>query len=307
MQNIAGYLFVHFTGESPIGEQIYFSLSKDGLHWKDCTDGTPVLTSTLGELGARDPFLIREEHDTRYHLIATDLRIASGKGWDVACNSGSRDLLHWTSTDLIHWSKEESFTLAIPGAGCLWAPECIYDKEHDDYFIFFASNVQEEKEVARKQRIYCTHTKDFKTFTPVQKYIEKENHVIDTTIIFWDKNYYRFSKNETSKHVELDYAPSLEGSEFTPIHSDALASLMGVEGPEIFPLDQNGKFCLIVDRFMEGKGYLPLITQDLSSGQFRILDDSEFDLGKNLKRHGGILPLTDDEFTNLCTHYGISF
>ena len=30
-----GYLFVHFTGEQPGGEQIYFAVSEDGLHWKD--------------------------------------------------------------------------------------------------------------------------------------------------------------------------------------------------------------------------------------------------------------------------------
>lgn len=32
---MAGYLFVHFTGEQQYGEQIYFSISRDGLHWKD--------------------------------------------------------------------------------------------------------------------------------------------------------------------------------------------------------------------------------------------------------------------------------
>lgn len=307
MKEIAGYLFVHFTGESPVGEQIYFSLSKDGLHWKDCNEGAPVLISEIGEMGARDPFIIKEVHKDCYHLIATDLRIASGKGWGVACNEGSRDLLHWSSTDLIHWSKEESFTLAIPEAGCLWAPECIYDKSKDDYFIFFASNVKEAGESEPKQRIYCTHTKDFKNFSPVQKYIEKENHVIDTTIILWNDKYYRFSKNETSKHVELDVAPTLEDDEFIPIHSDELASLMGVEGPEIYPLDSNGKFCLILDRFMEGKGYLPLITDDLASGKFHILDDAEFDLGKSLKRHGGIMPLDSDEFQRLCGNYKITF
>ena len=34
-----GYLFVHFTGESPEGEQVYFALSRDGLHWQDLNDG----------------------------------------------------------------------------------------------------------------------------------------------------------------------------------------------------------------------------------------------------------------------------
>ena len=53
------YLFTHFIGEQPQGEQIYFSLSKDGLHWKDIHDGKPVICSEVGECGLRDPFLIR--------------------------------------------------------------------------------------------------------------------------------------------------------------------------------------------------------------------------------------------------------
>ena len=53
------YLFTHFIGEQPQGEQIYFSLSKDGLHWKDLHDGKPVICSEVGECGLRDPFLIR--------------------------------------------------------------------------------------------------------------------------------------------------------------------------------------------------------------------------------------------------------
>lgn len=49
------YLFVHFTGEDENGEQIYFSVSKDGLHWMDLGSG-PALVSDIGEKGVRDPF-----------------------------------------------------------------------------------------------------------------------------------------------------------------------------------------------------------------------------------------------------------
>ena len=38
-----GYLFAHFIGEQKDGEQIYFSLSRDGLHWQDLNGGKPVL------------------------------------------------------------------------------------------------------------------------------------------------------------------------------------------------------------------------------------------------------------------------
>ena len=46
---MAGYLFAHFIREQKDGEQVYFSLSKDGLHWKDLYGGKPVLISKVGE------------------------------------------------------------------------------------------------------------------------------------------------------------------------------------------------------------------------------------------------------------------
>lgn len=78
-----GYLLAHFIGEQPDGEQVYFSYSEDGLHWKDLNGGQPVLRSDLGEKGVRDPFIIRSPLDHHFYIIATDLRIASGKGWGL--------------------------------------------------------------------------------------------------------------------------------------------------------------------------------------------------------------------------------
>jgi hypothetical protein len=54
-----GYLMAHFTGESATGAQIYFATSTDALHWTDLNGSQPVLTSTVGERGVRDPALVR--------------------------------------------------------------------------------------------------------------------------------------------------------------------------------------------------------------------------------------------------------
>ena len=305
MSQQTGYLFVHFTGENtPNGEQIYFAISEDGLHWTDCTEGEqPVLCTELGEKGARDPFIIREANGKGYYLIATDLRIATGKGWTDAVVHGSRSILIWKSEDLIHWSEPKLVEVGIPEAGCVWAPEVVYDSQKEDYFIFFASNVQEEGEEEAKQRIYFTRTKDFEHFSETKKYIERDNHVIDTTIVEYEGKYYRISKNETTKHIDIDVANDLEAEVFSPIESATLSQLFGVEGPEIYPLQEEGKWCLIVDRFMEGKGYLPLVTDNLASGEFRILSEDEFDMGKNRKRHGGVLKLTKEEYQRLKEYY----
>lgn len=51
------YLFVHFIGEerNPTDEQLYFALSRDGVHWRDLRPaGSPALTWLGGEKGVRD-------------------------------------------------------------------------------------------------------------------------------------------------------------------------------------------------------------------------------------------------------------
>ena len=227
---MAGYLFVHFIGEQENGEQIYFSVSKDGLHWHDLNAGKPILYSETGTCGVRDPFLVRSPLDKKFYLIATDLRIASGNGWGAAQEEGSRDLIVWESEDLVHWSKERACTVGIPEAGCVWAPEAVFDREKQKFFVFFASNVQALDEQKRKQRIYGTYTKDFREFSETFLYMERENHVIDTTILESNGRYYRISKDETTKRLILESADSLRG-EFVKIDSQVLEHLEGVEGP----------------------------------------------------------------------------
>lgn len=292
----SAYLFAHFIGEQKDGEQIYFSVSRDGLHWKDLNDGKPVLYSNVGELGARDPFLIRSPwaEEKKYYLIATDLRIEAGKGWEAAQYSGSRDILVWESEDLVSWKGPKAHTIGVEGAGCVWAPEAIYDEREDAILVFWASMVE------RKQRIYAAYTKDFQTFGDPFLFLEKENHVIDSTIIRTEEGYYRYTKDETTKNIVVDFARTLKPEDFKEIPSETLSELYGVEGPEIFKFNDREEWCLIVDRFATGKGYLPLVTKSLKTGVFTVLNDTQFDMGVTKKRHGGIIPITEEEYQRLC-------
>lgn len=299
---MAGYLFSHFIGEEKDGEQIYFAVSRDGLHWKDLNAGMPVLYSHIGTCGVRDPFLVKNPRSGRNYLIATDLRIEAGKGWTCAQEQGSRDLIVWESQDLIHWSRERACTVGIPEAGCVWAPEAVYDMEKEAFLVFFASKVRKEGEQKGKHRIYAAYTKDFHEFSETFLYFEKEDDVIDTTILEGQGRYYRISKDETTKRLILESSEALLG-QFVRIESPVLDALEGVEGPEGYLLP-DGRWCLMADQFQKGEGYLPMVTESLETGDFRILCRDEYKMGETRKRHGGVLRITDEKYGELVRAFG---
>lgn len=300
---MTAYLFVHFSGEKPDGEQIYFSVSRDGLHWQDLNGGQPVLRSTLGTGGVRDPFLVRHPENGKIYLIATDLCIGKNPDWTAAQVTGSRDIIVWETEDLTHWSQPWACTVGLPEAGCIWAPEAVYDRDKKAFFVFFASKVKLAADVKGKHRIYAVYTEDFHHFSEPFLYIEKDRDIIDTTILDNGDHYYRVSKDETTSRLILESSETLRG-DYIQIPSPVLASLEGVEGPEGYLLPDGRTWCLIADQFVTAKGYLPMVTSDLASGDFRVLTPEEYDLGKTLKKHGGVLTVTEEEYTQLVSRYG---
>lgn len=293
---MSAYLFVHFTEESKGGEQVFFSLSRDGLHFQDLNHGQPVLVSHLGDQGVRDPFIVQHPVTKKYHLIATDLCIDRRQNdWYSAVHAGSRDIIFWDSDDLVHWSEPRAITLAPEGAGCAWAPEAIYDVEKQAFLIFFACHTEEDGDA--KHRIYAAYTNDFVTFSPTFKYIEREKAIIDTTIVHENGMYYRFSKDETTSRINIDCGASLSGK-FEPIPCPVLSDIDGLEGPECYQLP-DGRWCLICDQFKAHKGYLPIIIDDLATAKLSVLPEGQYHLGETLKRHGGVLQISDEAAAKL--------
>ncbi|MBQ4581092.1 MAG: glycoside hydrolase family 43 protein [Clostridia bacterium] len=302
---MAAYLFVHFTKENLGGEQVYFAASKDGLHWQDLNGGEPVLRSTLGEKGVRDPFIVRHPQSGMYHLIATDLCMQSRRDdWHGAVHAGSRDIIVWDSPDLVNWSAPRAITVAPENAGCTWAPEAIWDADKEAFLLFFASFIPNGSNVEPdgKHIIHAAYTRDFQAFTPCFRYIELPCSVIDTTIVHEDGMYYRFSKDEETKYIKVDKGASLTG-EFTPVPCPVLDSMYGLEGPECYQLP-DGRWCLICDQYAAHKGYLPIIIDDLKRMDPQPLQPGEYDLGGVLKRHGGVLRIDDEAYGRLVAHYG---
>lgn len=298
-----GYLFCFFTGreESLLDEQIYFAVSRDGLHWEDLNDGKPVLCSAIGTKGVRDPFIIRLEKEKKYVIMATDLQIAGGTKWEDAVANGSKKIICWESEDLVNWSLPYYFETGMEDAGCVWAPEAVYDEKEGCYMVFWSSMSVCEGE--KKHRIYCSYTKDFHVFSKPVLYIEKEMDIIDATITHINGKYYRFLKNESSGKVFLEKGNELKSDTFTKVNVPILEQLEGVEGPVFFPLNNDRGWCLLLDRFKEQKGYLPLISDNPEQGKFMEAADGDYDFGMLKKRHGSVLKLTQEEWDRLKVYY----
>lgn len=296
MDALAGYLFVTFTGESREGEQIYLALSRDGFYWRDLNGGRPVLRSGIGEKGVRDPFLLRSRDGSGYYLIATDLRMASGRSWEDARSCGSRSMIVWESENLLDWSEPRSCEVGTEDSGCVWAPEAVYAPEKEAYMVFWSSFLGGRHQICR------AYTSDFRTFESRGIYMEQAYDVIDMTIVRDAGRYYRFYKNEQEKYLCMDYGEDLEGP-FAPVESSDLRNKKGVEGPALFPLKEDG-WCLLADQFAVNGGYVPLLCESLPEGRFLSMQKGQYDMGVLPKRHGSVLPLNEKEYRAVKEMYG---
>ncbi|MCH5185228.1 MAG: glycoside hydrolase family 43 protein [Oscillospiraceae bacterium] len=303
--NMKAYLFVHFMGteSDEQSEQIYFSVSEDGTEWRTLNGGKPVLVSDKGECGVRDPHIIRSPEGDKYFLIATDLSIYNRRNderrWDSCQTSGSRSMVVWESDDLAVWSESRLVKIAPDNAGCAWAPESVYDDETGRYMVFWASKTADDNYSV--QRIYRSYTEDFRTFTKPEIYIDGGNiSNIDTTIIKDKGIYYRFTKNESKSSIIMEKSRTLAGgfeavSEYE-IDGSPGNTVTGYEGPTIYKINGENRWCLMLDYFSKKGGYKPFITDDLKRGIFRSAEEVHFD---GIYRHGTVMPVTKKEYNTL--------
>ena len=307
-QAMGAYLFAHFVGnESDAShEQIYFSVSQDGTTWTTLNNGSPVLTSNVGENGVRDPYILRGE-DGKFFVIATDLSIYNRRDdsnrWGTCQTSGSKSIVIWESSDLVSWSQANLVQVAPDNAGCTWAPEAVYDPEVGKYMVFWASKTSTDNYAT--QRMYRSYTSDFKTFTEPEIYIDGGNvSNIDTTIIQDKGIYYRFTKNESKSSVTMMQSTTLSGNwkdvETYTINGTAGNTVTGYEGPTIYKLNGEDKWCLLLDYYSKSQGYKPFVTSDITKGEFTSAADFTFDA---TYRHGTVMPITQTEYNALVQAY----
>ncbi|ASU79732.1 glycosyl hydrolase family 43 [Actinopolyspora erythraea] len=316
-----GYLFTYFTGAGTAdGEQVHFAASRgdDALAWDELNGGEPVLTSTKGEGGVRDPFIVRSPEGDKFYLIATDLRMHGDGNWDEVQRHGSRHIEVWESTDLVHWSEQRHVRVAPDNAGNVWAPEAYYDESIGAYVVFWASKLYDaddpdHSEDTHNRMMYAT-TRDFHTFGEPRIWQDPGHSVIDSTVVSEDGTYYRFTKDERAnsdaapcdKYITEEKSPNLRSTDYTFVADcigEAEGSEPGIsrgEGPTVFESNSGDKWYMFIDEF-GGRGYVPFETTDLDSGEWTMSEN--YDLPDS-PRHGTVLPVTADELQRLRAEYG---
>lgn len=313
---LAGYSFFYFTGEgSPIGEQIYAAASNGNnpLDFSEVNGGQPVLKSSLGELGVRDPFILRSPEGDKFFLLATDLKINGGRGWDAAQRSGSRSLMVWESTDLRNWSRQRSVQVSPPTAGNTWAPEAFWDAKRGHYVVYWASKLYAETDPGHtgdsyNRMMYAT-TRDFVTFSPAKVWIDPGYSVIDSTVIEHNGTYYRYTKDERnnsssspcSKYITAEKSADLLNPKYDFVAecigkaTSTSPGLSAGEGPTGFKSNTENKWYLFIDEY-GGRGYVPFETTDLASGKWTMSTGARLPTSP---RHGTVLPVTQAELSRL--------
>ena len=86
------------------------------------------------------------------------------------------------------------------------------------------------------------------------------------------------------------------------INDAAGNTVTGYEGPTIYKINGENKWCLLLDYYSKNQGYKPFVTTDLANGTFK--SASDFNFGTTKFRHGTVMPITTAEYNALIAEYG---
>jgi putative cell wall-binding protein len=336
-----GYMFTYFAGESTdAGEEIYFGASEGSspLEWDELNGGNPVLTTSFGEEGLRDPMIIRSPEGDKFFIVATDLKIYPSGDFGRAQRTGSLYLEIWESTDLVNWSPQRHVKVSDEATvGNTWAPEAYYDETIGEYVVFWASNLYDPATAPEARDNFATYnrmmyatTRDFVTFSEPQIWSDSRRGrglgLIDSTVIKDGDTYYRFTKDEGTMNVLLQKSDSLRATSGDPMVvtedpnewslvtreigrgqsyvaiDGSTRTYTGGEGPTVFKdVDDDGTWWMFIDQpgYHGGVGYVAFRSTDKGL-TWQAQDSSGL---PGVPRHGTVLPITAEEQERLQEAY----
>jgi hypothetical protein len=227
------YLMAHFMAND---QKLYYAYSHDARNWTSLNARKPVFDS---KVDLRDPYIGYAKG--RYHLVHT-------KGWDHP------SIHHYESSDLINWEGGE-VKVVDENKKRAWAPEWIYSKKEDLFYLFWAS------EHNGHNAIFYQTTKDWKSISPNKStlYYDIGLDVIDLTITKTGDHFQAFHKcGSLSDNFSISHmvSPTLNPHDkqfaFGKVGkgTDVTDEIVKpIEEPQIIKLNKQEKWYLYADPF----------------------------------------------------------
>ncbi|MGW2852405.1 glycoside hydrolase family 43 protein, partial [Streptomyces sp. NPDC001215] len=286
----SAYVMCYFTESTSLGDGtdygLHLAVSQDGLEWTPLNQNNPVVTPTEGDLGLRDPFILRRQDGT-FVVLATDLK---GTDWTYV----SQYIHVWFSTDLCTFTGYHRLKLHDMNTHA-WAPEAFWDASRGTYAVIYSAVDDSGHNV-----IMVNHTTDFLTASEPQIFFDPGYDVIDgdMTVGVGGVNYLYFKKNETLVGAR---STSLDPGSFTEFST--AVSHGGTEAPELVKSLTSTTWYLYGDTYTPNGVFYVWQSGDLSTGTWTALDQKTYTQPVNSK-HCGIRAITSAEYSELLAHWG---
>jgi len=282
------YMFSYFKDNGQDG--LHLAYSKDGYNWAALNNDSSFLKPAVAkDKLMRDPCIIRGA-DKQFHMV-----------WTVSWNDGgigyasSPDLMHWSEQQFIPVMKDE------PAARNCWAPEIFYDKNSQEYMIYWATTIpgrflagDTAGDDKYNHRLYYVTTKDFKTFSKTKLLYDKGFNVIDATIQQEGGRYIMFLKDETKqppqKNIRIAFSNQLTADYDKP--SAPITGHYWAEGPTALKIGP--QWIVYFDKYTEHK-YGAVASSNLADWT-DISDRISMPPGI---RHGTVFTITKKEFEKI--------
>ncbi|MHC3473092.1 glycoside hydrolase family 43 protein [Streptomyces sp. 7R007] len=286
----SAYVMCYFTESTSLGDGtdygLHLAVSQDALEWTPLNQNNPVVTPTEGDLGLRDPFILRKQDGT-FVVIATDLK---GTDWTYV----SQYIHVWFSTDLRTFTGYHRLKLHDMDTHA-WAPEAFWDASRGRYAVIYSAVDDSGHNV-----IMVNYTSDFLTASDPQVFFDPGYDVIDGDMAVGMNgyNYLYFKKDQTLVGAR---STSLDPGSFTEFGT--AVSHGGTEAPELVKSLTSNTWYLYGDTYTPNGVFYVWQSADLSSGTWTALDQRTYTQPVNSK-HCGIRSITSTEYSNLLAYWG---
>ncbi|KAE8356809.1 hypothetical protein BDV28DRAFT_126575 [Aspergillus coremiiformis] len=183
----------------------------------------------------------------------------------------------------------------------VWAPDAIWDPDQGQYFVHWASRFYSADDTDHTRAaitgniLRYAYTKDFKTFSGPQTYIQGTTDVIDLCVFRVDDNtLLRSYVNSSASGLPVEISTNGLLGDWSNLGT--VANSAGYEAPYLFADNiDDGKLYLLADHVGSSPGLSGWTSSDWVKGSFS--KDSSHDL--TFMRHNSVLSVTQSQYNTL--------